>query len=148
MWLSFGFQDVDDFFEHEKTFLLEYHNRVKDASSKSDRMIRSHKSKSPLSHNLHMLGKLFAIYMDFNQLLRMRSIWVIPIERVQMHFFCELWVTESLWYHVLMFVETSLSVCPCAVHCILRLFFCFILIRWQIWKWVSCMFICSWVSQS
>ncbi|XP_035854765.1 sorting nexin-6-like, partial [Sander lucioperca] len=34
-------QDVDDFFEHEKTFLLEYHNRVKDASAKSDRMIRS-----------------------------------------------------------------------------------------------------------
>uniref|UniRef100_A0A8C7DXR0 Sorting nexin n=1 Tax=Oncorhynchus kisutch TaxID=8019 RepID=A0A8C7DXR0_ONCKI len=42
-----GVKDVDDFFEHEKTFLLEYHNRVKDASSKSDRMIRSHKSKSP-----------------------------------------------------------------------------------------------------
>uniref|UniRef100_A0AAQ5YFM7 PX domain-containing protein n=1 Tax=Amphiprion ocellaris TaxID=80972 RepID=A0AAQ5YFM7_AMPOC len=41
-----GVKDVDDFFEHEKTFLLEYHNRVKDASAKSDRMIRSHKSKS------------------------------------------------------------------------------------------------------
>uniref|UniRef100_A0A667XMU8 Sorting nexin n=1 Tax=Myripristis murdjan TaxID=586833 RepID=A0A667XMU8_9TELE len=39
-----GVKDVDDFFEHEKTFLLEYHNRVKDASAKSDRMIRSHKS--------------------------------------------------------------------------------------------------------
>ncbi len=45
-----AFQDVDDFFEHEKTFLLEYHNRVKDASAKSDRMIRSHKSK-----NTHIL---------------------------------------------------------------------------------------------
>lgn len=40
-------QDVDDFFEHERTFLLEYHNRVKDASAKSDRMTRSHKSKAP-----------------------------------------------------------------------------------------------------
>ncbi|MEQ2305080.1 Sorting nexin-6, partial [Ameca splendens] len=40
-----GVKDVDDFFEHEKTFLLEYHNRVKDASAKCDRMIRSHKSK-------------------------------------------------------------------------------------------------------
>uniref|UniRef100_A0A671PEM0 Sorting nexin n=1 Tax=Sinocyclocheilus anshuiensis TaxID=1608454 RepID=A0A671PEM0_9TELE len=39
-----GVKDVDDFFEHEKTFLLEYHNRVKDSSAKSDRMIRSHKS--------------------------------------------------------------------------------------------------------
>uniref|UniRef100_A0A8C7TWF1 Sorting nexin n=1 Tax=Oncorhynchus mykiss TaxID=8022 RepID=A0A8C7TWF1_ONCMY len=55
-----GVKDVDDFFEHEKTFLLEYHNRVKDASSKSDRMIRSHKSKSP--HCLIIstcLGKFF-----------------------------------------------------------------------------------------
>uniref|UniRef100_A0A671YKD3 Sorting nexin 6 n=1 Tax=Sparus aurata TaxID=8175 RepID=A0A671YKD3_SPAAU len=43
-----GVKDVDDFFEHEKTFLLEYHNRVKDASAKSDRMIRSHKSKNQL----------------------------------------------------------------------------------------------------
>lgn len=42
-------QDVDDFFEHEKTFLLEYHNRVKDASAKSDRMIRSHKSKAAIA---------------------------------------------------------------------------------------------------
>uniref|UniRef100_A0A9J7Y176 Sorting nexin n=2 Tax=Cyprinus carpio TaxID=7962 RepID=A0A9J7Y176_CYPCA len=39
-----GVKDVDDFFEHEKTFLLEYHNRVKEASAKSDRKIRSHKS--------------------------------------------------------------------------------------------------------
>uniref|UniRef100_A0A8C7ACX7 Sorting nexin n=1 Tax=Neovison vison TaxID=452646 RepID=A0A8C7ACX7_NEOVI len=38
-----GVKDVDDFFEHERTFLLEYHNRVKDASAKSDRMTRSHK---------------------------------------------------------------------------------------------------------
>lgn len=38
-------QDVDDFFEHERTFLVEYHNRVKDASAKSDKMTRSHKSE-------------------------------------------------------------------------------------------------------
>uniref|UniRef100_A0A3Q2YR95 Sorting nexin 6 n=2 Tax=Hippocampus comes TaxID=109280 RepID=A0A3Q2YR95_HIPCM len=44
-----GVKDVDDFFEHEKTFLLEYHNRVKDASAKSDRMIRSHKSKTAIA---------------------------------------------------------------------------------------------------
>ena len=39
-----GVKDVDDFFEHEWTFLLEYYNRVKDASAKSDKMTRSHKS--------------------------------------------------------------------------------------------------------
>ncbi|KAG7233392.1 hypothetical protein INR49_007080, partial [Caranx melampygus] len=46
VFLEYNQDDVDDFFEHEKTFLLEYHNRVKDASAKSDRMIRSHKSES------------------------------------------------------------------------------------------------------
>uniref|UniRef100_A0A670I265 Sorting nexin 6 n=1 Tax=Podarcis muralis TaxID=64176 RepID=A0A670I265_PODMU len=40
-----GVKDVDDFFEHERTFLVEYHNRVKDSSMKSDKMTRSHKSK-------------------------------------------------------------------------------------------------------
>ncbi|KAK5887068.1 hypothetical protein CesoFtcFv8_018040 [Champsocephalus esox] len=53
-------QDVDDFFEHEKTFLLEYHNRVKDASAKSDRMIRSHKNAADdinrIASSLYTLG--------------------------------------------------------------------------------------------
>ena len=39
-----GVQGVGDFFKHEQTFLLEYHNWVKDAPAKSDRMTRSHKS--------------------------------------------------------------------------------------------------------
>ena len=51
-----GVKDVDDFFEHQQTFLLEYHNRVKDASAKSDRMTRSHKSKVFLcGSSLHCL---------------------------------------------------------------------------------------------
>uniref|UniRef100_A0A8C5SHC6 Sorting nexin 6 n=1 Tax=Laticauda laticaudata TaxID=8630 RepID=A0A8C5SHC6_LATLA len=41
--MCLGMQDVDDFFEHERTFLVEYHNRVKDSSLKSDKMTRSHK---------------------------------------------------------------------------------------------------------
>ncbi|XP_005989251.1 sorting nexin-6 isoform X6 [Latimeria chalumnae] len=55
-----GVKDVDDFFEHEKTFLLEYHNRVKDASAKSDRMTRSHKSvaddNNRIASTLYTLG--------------------------------------------------------------------------------------------
>ncbi|XP_791140.3 sorting nexin-6 isoform X4 [Strongylocentrotus purpuratus] len=38
-----GQKDVDSFFEHEKNFLVEYHNKVKDATMKSDKMTRSHK---------------------------------------------------------------------------------------------------------
>ncbi|XP_033110859.1 sorting nexin-6-like isoform X2 [Anneissia japonica] len=39
-----GQKDVDCFFEHEKSFLVEYHNRVKDSTTKSDRMTRCHKN--------------------------------------------------------------------------------------------------------
>ncbi|RXN19268.1 sorting nexin-6 [Labeo rohita] len=60
VFLEYNQDDVDDFFEHEKTFLLEYHNRVKDSSAKSDRMIRSHKSAADdinrIASTLYTLG--------------------------------------------------------------------------------------------
>ena len=39
------FQDVDEFFEKEKDFLLEYHAKIKDATQKSDKMTKVHKSE-------------------------------------------------------------------------------------------------------
>lgn len=55
-----GLKEVDDFFDHERTFLLEYHVRVKDASMKADRMTRSHKNVAegyiPISSVLSSLG--------------------------------------------------------------------------------------------
>lgn len=45
------FQDVDDFFEREKNFLVEYHTKIKDATSKGDKMTRAHKSKDALLIN-------------------------------------------------------------------------------------------------
>ncbi|XP_078262663.1 sorting nexin-6 isoform X2 [Rhinoraja longicauda] len=55
-----GVKDVDDFFEHEKTFLLEYNNRIKDAAVKVDRLTKSHKSvadaNSRISSILYSLG--------------------------------------------------------------------------------------------
>ncbi|KAM6131455.1 LOW QUALITY PROTEIN: sorting nexin-6 [Pterocles gutturalis] len=55
-----GVKDVDDFFEHERTFLVEYHNRVKDASTKSDKMTRSHKNVADdynrIGSSLYALG--------------------------------------------------------------------------------------------
>ncbi|XP_019374447.1 PREDICTED: sorting nexin-6 [Gavialis gangeticus] len=57
-----GVKDVDDFFEHERTFLVEYHNRVKDASAKSDKMTRSHKNVADdynrIGSSLYTLGTL------------------------------------------------------------------------------------------
>lgn len=40
------FQEVEDFFEQEKIFLVNYCNKIKDACAKADKMTRSHKSES------------------------------------------------------------------------------------------------------
>ncbi|XP_023227778.1 sorting nexin-6-like isoform X1 [Centruroides sculpturatus] len=37
-------KDVDDFFEHERNFLIEYYNHIRDATMKSDKMTRNHKN--------------------------------------------------------------------------------------------------------
>jgi sorting nexin-5/6/32 len=42
--LSSTQKDIDEFFEHEKTFLVAYHNHIKDCTGKSDRMTKSHKN--------------------------------------------------------------------------------------------------------
>nr|XP_009483661.1 PREDICTED: sorting nexin-5 [Pelecanus crispus] len=39
-----GVKEVEDFFEQEKTFLVNYYNRIKDACAKADKMTRSHKN--------------------------------------------------------------------------------------------------------
>uniref|UniRef100_A0A8D1L2P2 Sorting nexin 32 n=1 Tax=Sus scrofa TaxID=9823 RepID=A0A8D1L2P2_PIG len=38
-----GLKEVDEFFEHERTFLLEYHPRIRDACLRADRVMHSHK---------------------------------------------------------------------------------------------------------
>ena len=40
-------QDVDEYFENEKGFLLEYHAKIKDATQKADKMTKVHKSETP-----------------------------------------------------------------------------------------------------
>ncbi|XP_045160858.1 sorting nexin-6-like [Mercenaria mercenaria] len=39
-----GQKDVDEFFESEKTFLIAYHTKIKDATQKSDKMTKAHKN--------------------------------------------------------------------------------------------------------
>ncbi|XP_012580938.1 PREDICTED: sorting nexin-32 isoform X1 [Condylura cristata] len=55
-----GLKEVDDFFEHERTFLLEYHTRIRDACLRADRVMHSHKCLAddyiPLSAALSSLG--------------------------------------------------------------------------------------------
>uniref|UniRef100_A0ABI7ZIP7 Sorting nexin n=1 Tax=Felis catus TaxID=9685 RepID=A0ABI7ZIP7_FELCA len=55
-----GLKEVDDFFEHERTFLLEYHTRIRDACLRADRVMQSHKCLAddyiPMSAALSSLG--------------------------------------------------------------------------------------------
>ncbi|XP_004713744.2 sorting nexin-32 isoform X1 [Echinops telfairi] len=55
-----GLKEVDDFFEHERTFLLEYHTHIRDACLRADRVMRSHKCLAddyiPISAALNILG--------------------------------------------------------------------------------------------
>uniref|UniRef100_A0A8C5AA12 Sorting nexin n=1 Tax=Gadus morhua TaxID=8049 RepID=A0A8C5AA12_GADMO len=39
-----GIKEVDDFFEQEKTFLLDYYSKIKDSTIKAEKMTRSHKN--------------------------------------------------------------------------------------------------------
>uniref|UniRef100_A0A4W3GNM1 Sorting nexin n=1 Tax=Callorhinchus milii TaxID=7868 RepID=A0A4W3GNM1_CALMI len=68
-----GVRDVDDFFEHEKTFLLEYHNRIKDAAIKADKLTKSHKSKCCFSFTparIHILdcASLWPFFLKVSEL--------------------------------------------------------------------------------
>ncbi len=44
--LLFFFQDVDEFFESEKVFLVDYYTKIKDSTMKADKMTRTHKSNT------------------------------------------------------------------------------------------------------
>jgi hypothetical protein len=63
-------KEVDDFFDHQRMFLLEYHTRIKDATGKSDRMTKSHKSQHLVLFATCALLSLF----DF-------QMWPIAISR-------------------------------------------------------------------
>uniref|UniRef100_A0A8C7FV30 Sorting nexin n=1 Tax=Oncorhynchus kisutch TaxID=8019 RepID=A0A8C7FV30_ONCKI len=39
-----GIKEVDDFFEQEKTFLLDYSSKIKDSTARAEKMTRSHKN--------------------------------------------------------------------------------------------------------
>nr|CAG4638430.1 EOG090X05NC [Cyclestheria hislopi] len=62
-------KDVDEFFDKEKAFLVEYHSLLKDATSKADKMTKAHKdvADSYIKISSHLLDMATA---DTNQLER------------------------------------------------------------------------------
>uniref|UniRef100_A0A8D3ABR3 Sorting nexin 5 n=1 Tax=Scophthalmus maximus TaxID=52904 RepID=A0A8D3ABR3_SCOMX len=51
-----GVKEVDDFFEQEKTFLLDYYSKIKDSTAKAEKMTRAHKTNKK---HLEKLSDLF-----------------------------------------------------------------------------------------
>lgn len=63
---SFLKQEVDDFFEQEKTFLLDYYSKIKDSTTKAEKMTHSHKSiGGVLLYSTMRLGFLYNIKYTF-----------------------------------------------------------------------------------
>lgn len=59
-----GVKEVDEFFEQEKTFLLDYSIKIKDSTAKAEKMTRSHKNVAD-DYN-HISGALNSIAADNN----------------------------------------------------------------------------------
>uniref|UniRef100_A0A8C4ZPP3 Sorting nexin n=1 Tax=Gadus morhua TaxID=8049 RepID=A0A8C4ZPP3_GADMO len=61
-----GIKEVDDFFEQEKTFLLDYYSKIKDSTIKAEKMTRSHKNVADdyihISATLSSISKLADLF--------------------------------------------------------------------------------------
>ncbi|KAI3422205.1 hypothetical protein GPALN_012736 [Globodera pallida] len=59
-----GQKDIDDFFEHEKNYLVEYHTHIKEATARADKVCRIRQNVADtyarISHGLEKLGQLEA----------------------------------------------------------------------------------------
>lgn len=74
-------KEVDDFFEQEKTFLLDYFSKIKEATAKAEKMTRSHKSivkVSPynLNKNTHSVNTNDVVFL---QILQMITFVFLPL---------------------------------------------------------------------
>uniref|UniRef100_A0A8C5MFM7 Sorting nexin n=1 Tax=Leptobrachium leishanense TaxID=445787 RepID=A0A8C5MFM7_9ANUR len=66
--LSSGTKEVDEFFEQEKMFLVNYYNRIKDSTAKADKMTRSHKNVA--DDYIHISAALTSLSEEENTAVR------------------------------------------------------------------------------
>ncbi|CAB1313029.1 unnamed protein product [Coregonus sp. 'balchen'] len=60
--------EVDDFFEQEKTFLLDYSSKIKDSTARAEKMTRSHKNVA--DDYIHISATLNSLSVDDNTALK------------------------------------------------------------------------------
>lgn len=63
-----GVKEVDEFFDQEKMFLVNYHNRIKDSCAKSDKMTRAHKNVA--DDYIHISAALVSLADEENTPIR------------------------------------------------------------------------------
>uniref|UniRef100_A0A2K6DN87 PX domain-containing protein n=1 Tax=Macaca nemestrina TaxID=9545 RepID=A0A2K6DN87_MACNE len=61
-FLFTGVREVDDFFDQEKNFLINYYNRIKDSCVKADKMTRSHKNVADVY--IHTAACLYSLALE------------------------------------------------------------------------------------
>uniref|UniRef100_A0A4W4HB41 Sorting nexin n=1 Tax=Electrophorus electricus TaxID=8005 RepID=A0A4W4HB41_ELEEL len=66
-----GVKEVDEFFEQEKTFLLDYFGKIKDATAKAEKMTRSHKNLA--DDYIHISATLTTIAADDNEAFKSKA---------------------------------------------------------------------------
>ncbi|MGH0169770.1 UNVERIFIED_CONTAM: hypothetical protein FKN15_059640 [Acipenser sinensis] len=64
-----GVKEVDDFFDQEKTFLLDYFNKIRDATMKAEKMTRAHKNVA--DDYIHFSATLDSLSADESTALKM-----------------------------------------------------------------------------
>jgi sorting nexin-5/6/32 len=80
--LSATQKDVDDFFDGERTFLIDYHSHLKDATAKADRMTKSHKNVS--DSNIKISSELIQLAtIDTNELEKFLTKFADALEKAR-----------------------------------------------------------------
>uniref|UniRef100_A0A3B3TRY1 Sorting nexin 5 n=1 Tax=Poecilia latipinna TaxID=48699 RepID=A0A3B3TRY1_9TELE len=67
-----GIKEVDDFFEQEKTFLLDYYSKIKDSTAKAEKMTRSHKNIA--DDYIHISATLNSLCLNFAFFMRLQKV--------------------------------------------------------------------------
>ncbi|XP_072265589.1 sorting nexin-5 isoform X2 [Pyxicephalus adspersus] len=63
-----GVKEVDEFFEQEKVFLVNYYNKIKDSCAKADKMTKSHKNVA--DDHIHVSASMVSVAEEENIQLR------------------------------------------------------------------------------
>uniref|UniRef100_A0A8C9YR22 Sorting nexin n=1 Tax=Sander lucioperca TaxID=283035 RepID=A0A8C9YR22_SANLU len=89
-----GIKEVDDFFEQEKTFLLDYYSKIKDSTAKAEKMTRSHKNIA--DDYIHISATLNSLSADDTTIL------FVSVQKVEGRVASdqELKLTELLRYYM------------------------------------------------